>query len=252
MFTTIATYYVETFGILLPAAAIGLLSLGALRARVSLGRAAWALGGLAALLAVWFVSMGPLAKTGTLLPPPTVTDPPYALMPLIGGALFLWLLGRFTRTGRAIIGGLDQRQLIGFQVFRVMGGLFLLGWAMGDIPWQFALPAGVGDIWAGVAAMRALAALNRDDAHARKLVLRANLIGLADFVIAVVTGLITSEGFLHLLSREVPNIINLYPLALFPAFFVPLFIAFHLFSLGALRRGVLAGQPARTLRGEAA
>lgn len=36
-------------------------------------------------------------------------------------------------------------------------------------------------------------------------------------------------------ATPTPNIINLYPLALFPAYFVPVFIAFHLFSLGALR-----------------
>ncbi|HHL22876.1 MAG TPA: hypothetical protein ENJ52_15300 [Aliiroseovarius sp.] len=235
MFDTIATLYVEAFGILLTAAAIGLMTLGATRAGLAQGRAAWALGGLAALLALWFVAMGPLARARLLLPPPTITDPPTALMPLIGGAALLWALGRFTATGRAILGGLDQRHLIGFQVFRVMGGLFLLGWALGEIPWQFALPAGLGDIWAGFAAMAALGALNRSAPDARARVLRANVIGLADFAVAVAIGLITSEGFLHLLARDAPNIINLYPLALFPAFFVPLFIAFHLFSLAALR-----------------
>lgn len=243
MFETFATFYVETFGILLTAAAIGLLALGAERAGLPARRMAWTLGGFSAILAIWFVAMGPLARAGILLPPPTVTDPPFALMPLIGGALILWLLGRFTATGRAIIGGLDQRHLIGFQVFRVMGGLFLLGWAMGNIPWQFALPAGIGDVWAGIAAMQALGALNRGADNAHALVLRANVIGLADFVVAVLTGLITSEGFLHLLSQDAPNIINLYPLALFPAYFVPLFIGFHLFSLASLGRRSEAAMP---------
>ncbi len=244
MFDIIATFYVETFGVLLTAAMIGLLTVGALRAEVPPARAAWALGALAALLAVWFVAMGPLAKAGILLPPPALADPPYVLMPLVGGAALLWILGRRTRTGRAIVSGLDQRHLVGFQVFRIMGGLFLLGWATGDIPWQFALPAGLGDVWAGIAAMQALAALDRGDADARARVVRANVIGLADFAVAVTAGLVTSEGFLHLLSREAPNIINYYPLALFPAYFVPLFIAFHLFSLGALRSGAEARSPA--------
>ncbi|HHN66546.1 MAG TPA: hypothetical protein ENK15_00710 [Thermopetrobacter sp.] len=250
MFETIATLYVETFGILLGAAVIGLLTLGAMRAGFPQGRTARALGGLALLLAVWFAAMGPLARAGLLLPPPTVTDPPLALMPLIGGAALLWALGRYTTAGRAILGGLDQRHLIGFQVFRVMGGLFLLGWAMGDIPWQFALPAGLGDLWAGVAAMGALSALNRGAANAPARVIRANVIGLADFAVAVTTGLLTSEGFLHLLSRDAPNIINLYPLALFPAWFVPLFISFHLFSLAALRGSAEAKAPAKHLTGD--
>ena len=51
MFDTIASLYVEAFGLLLPAAAIGLLTLGALRAGLTQGRTAWVLGGLAALRA---------------------------------------------------------------------------------------------------------------------------------------------------------------------------------------------------------
>lgn len=117
-----------------------------------------------------------------------------------------------------------------------MGWIFVLGWLLGAIPWQFALPAGLGDIWAGVASYRAMRAVNRGDEDADRKVLRANIIGLGDFAVAVATGLITSEGFLHLLSKEAPNIINAWPLGLFPAFFVPIFIAFHLVSLGKLRQ----------------
>lgn len=239
MFDLIATLYVQFFGVFLTSVALGLLALGALRAGLAIGRIAWTFAGVATMLSLWFVMMGPLAQAGILLPPPTLTDPPFALMPLIGGTLLLWGLGRFTATGQIILGGLDQRHLIGFQVFRLMGALFLLGWAMGEIPWQFALPAGIGDVWAGIAAIQALSALNRGAPDARSKVVMANVIGLADFVVAVSTGLLTSEGFLHLMSREAPNIINLYPLALFPAYFVPVFIAFHLFSLGALRRETL-------------
>lgn len=236
MFVDIATVYVNAFGVFLSAAALGLLTLGGVRAGVKPGPMIWTLGAVGAVLSIWFAAMGPVAQAGLLTPPPTVADPPFVLAPLIGGALLLWSLGRYTARGRAFLSGLDQRHLIGFQVFRVMGGLFLLGWAMGEIPWQFALPAGLGDVWAGVAAVQALVALNRGAAKARARVVQANLIGLADFAVAVSLGLITSEGFLHLAAFETPNIVNQYPLALFPAFFVPLFIAFHLFSLGALRR----------------
>lgn len=66
--------------------------------------------------------------------------------------------------------------------------------------------------------------------------MRANIIGLVDFVVAITAGLLISEGFAQMLSIDAANIINEYPLALFPAFFVPMFFAFHLFSLGKLRR----------------
>jgi len=243
MYEAIATIYVLAFLTFLPAVALGLLATGAVRAGVKASQTAWALGVVAALLGLWAAAMVPLAQAGILMPPPTILDPPIALMPLIGGALVLWGLGRFTVTGQAILNGLDQRHLIGFQIFRVMGALFILGLAMGKVPWQFALPAGIGDVWAGIAAIQALRALNRGAPNSRALVVRANVIGLADFVVAVCTGLITSEGFLHLLSKDAPNIINMYPLALFPAFFVPIFIAFHLFSLAALRHDALVRPP---------
>ncbi len=236
MFDIFATAYVQVFTTFLPALALGMLGLGAVRAGVPTVRTAWTLGVLALLLGLWHAAIVALAKAGILMPPATLADPPYALMPLIGGSLLLWSLGRFTATGQNILAGIDQRLLIGFQIPRVMGGVFLIGWLSGYIPWQFAFPAGLGDIWAGVAAMRAVRALQRGQADADRLVRRANIIGLGDFALAVVTGLITTPGFVFLLARDTPNIINAYPLALFPAFFVPMFIAFHLFSLAALRR----------------
>ena len=236
MFETIATFYVLIFTALLPALVLGVLGAGAMRVQLPLGQAARTLGGIALILGLWHALSVTLAKSGQLMPPPNVTDPPIALLPLIGGAVLLWSLLRFTPTGRSILGELNQKLLIGFQIPRVMGGLFLLGWVMGDIPWQFAIPAGLGDIWAGVAAFQAVRALDRGDANAERLVWRANIIGLADFLIAVSIGLITSVGFLHLLAQDAPNIINAYPLALFPGFFVPIFIAFHMLSIGALRR----------------
>ena len=236
MFVTLATFYVVAFQTVLPAMVVGILAIAAFRADLGFVRTAWTLGGVAAVLGVWSAAMVPLAKAGILMPPASVFAPPYAIMPLIGGALLLWALGRFTATGRQLLEGLSQRYLIAIQGFRVMGAIFLIGWFTGDIPWQFALPAGVGDIWAGLAAFQALRAVNEQRPEANSLVMRANIIGLLDFAVAVVTGLMTTEGFLHVLSPEKSNIINLYPLALFPAFFVPIFIAFHLFSLGALRQ----------------
>ena len=244
MFETIATAYVQVFAALLPALALGILGAGAIRAGLPLKRAGLALGLVALILGLWHAAVVALAKAGILMPPATFSDPPFALMPLLGGAFLLWALGRLTATGRAILGGLDQRLLIGFQIPRLMGGVFLLGWMMGDIPWQFALPAGLGDIWAGLAAIQAMRAIDRGDIDADRIVMRANIIGLGDFVVAVSTGLITSTGFLHLLAQDTPNIINAYPLALFPGYFVPIFIAFQLFSIGALRRKLPLAVPA--------
>lgn len=240
MFDTFAEFYVRAFTVLIPGLALLLLAVAGAGAGLRAGRIMAALVPLAVIFGLWLSGAAAMAEAGLLMPPPTLADPPYVMMFMLGGAAMLWGLARWTAPGRALTDTADQRLLIGFQIPRVMGAVFLLGWATGDIPWQFALPAGLGDIWAGVAALQAVRALNRGDASATRLVRRANIIGLGDFVVAVTTGLITSEGFLHLLSRDAGNIINAYPLGLFPAFFVPIFIAAHLLSIGRLRRTRLA------------
>ncbi|MCU9847729.1 hypothetical protein OEZ60_06885 [Defluviimonas sp. WL0024] len=235
MIDLILDTYVRSFAVLLPAAVTAFVSLHAHEAGLPHGRVVGAALAVAVALGLWSAGAAQLAANGLLDPPATALEPPYILMILTGGALFLWALARATATGRRITDTMGQEVLIGFQSFRVMGGIFLLGWAAGVIPWQFALPAGLGDIWAGVAGYRAMRAVTRVEADARAKVIRANVIGLADFAVAVLMGVTTSDGMFQLFSHNAPNIINAWPLGLFPAFFVPIFIAFHLLSLGKLR-----------------
>ncbi|MEO0717807.1 MAG: hypothetical protein AAFZ06_02910 [Pseudomonadota bacterium] len=228
--------YVLFFFILLPAGVVALTVLAAARAGLERGQIAQAGVTVAAFLGLWGAIAFLLAKRELLLPPASVGDAPYVLILMLGGAFLLWALGRLTRLGRRITDAADPGLVIGFQIPRVMGAVFLIGWALGAIPWQFAIPAGLGDIWAGVVGYQAMRAVERGDADADRKIMWANVVGLGDFVVAVSTGLITSEGFLHLLAHDAPNIINHYPLALFPGFFVGIFIAMHVFSLGQLRR----------------
>ena len=244
MFANLMESYVHFFVILLPAGVVGLAMAGGAGARLSQAATARAALYVAAFLSVWGALALYLAPRNLLLPPPVFGDPPYVLILMLGGATALWALGRLTTLGRRITDGVDPALLIGFQIPRVMGFVFLVGWAMGEIPWQFALPAGLGDIWAGIAGYQAMRAVQRGDADAERQVWRANMIGLGDFVVAVFTGLITSEGFLHLLAHDAPNIINHYPLALFPGFFVGIFIGVHLISLSRLRATRLQAQTA--------
>ena len=244
MFPILIETYVMAFGVLLPALLITLVIYSAHQAGLTAQSLVRLTLGITAVLALWFGIAVPMAKAGYMMPPPTLADPPIILVFMLGGAGILFALARFTQTGRRITDTTDQSLLIGFQSFRVMGGIFLLGWAFGYIPWEFALPAGLGDVWAGIAGYRAMQSVRRGDEDAHRRVFWANIIGLGDFVVAVLTGLMTSEGFLHLLSRDAPNIINQYPLALFPAFFVALFMAVHFVSLARLRDARFETAPA--------
>lgn len=228
--------YVRFFTSFLPAIALGAVGFAAATARLPLPQTIKAVGVTAVFIGLWQTLATWATIEGYVMPPPTIAEPPYVLVLMLGGALGLWALARFTKTGRQLTDDLDQRLLMAYQIPRIMGGVFLVGWIAGAIPWEFALPAGLGDIWAGIAGWQALRALERGSPDARRLVMRANVIGLVDFIIAVLTGVITSAGFIHILSLDAPNIINAWPLGLFPSFFVGTFITVHLLSLGALRR----------------
>ena len=227
--------YVETFAVALPVFAVAILIVGAVRAGLTAGQTATAGVFAATLLGVWYAAAAAASREGLLMPPPTLFDPPYVLGFLFGGALLIWALIRFNPLALRIARAAPLSLIAGFQIPRVMGVIFLIGWAAGEIPAAFAIPAGLGDIWAGIAGYRASRALAANDPSARRLLRQANIIGLADFAVAVGTGLITSEGFAHFLAKDSPNIINLHPLALFPAFFVPIFIGFHLIAIERLR-----------------
>lgn len=235
MLSDVLLAYVHVFLVLLPGLVLVIVALGAARAGLSGAERARAVLWPAGLLAVWGAGAMALSRSGAFMVPATLGDPPVVLFSMLGGAVTLWLLATRTRTGQAILAQTDAGLLIAFQVPRVMGAIFLVGWAAGIIPWQFALLAGLGDIWAGIEGYRAWRACARGAPDARARVVRANVIGIADFAVAVLVGITTSEGFAHLMAHETPNIINLHPLAMFPGYFVAIFLAVHFVSLSQLR-----------------
>ena len=131
------------------------------------------------------------------------------------------------------------------QMLRVMGGVFVLLWADGAIPWEFALPAGLGDVAVGLIAMIALNRLRTGSATAVAWVRRTNIAGLADFAVALGTGFLSAPGAIQLLALDRPNdLIGLYPLVLIPVFAVPVFIGVHILSIRLhLARRAEAGGP---------
>lgn len=62
---------------------------------------------------------------------------------------------------REVVLGLDPRMVLAAQLWRIAGAAFLFGWAVGELPDEFAVPAGIGDVATGITAALALAALLR-------------------------------------------------------------------------------------------
>jgi hypothetical protein len=171
-----------------------------------------------------------------------VFRPGNSTLPMVPLAIFLPvivgvpILLRSKRIGE-VLDAMPTSWLIGLQVYRVLGGIFLVGWARGVIPSLFALPAGIGDVTTGLLALPVAYALAARNSSATRAGIAWNIFGLLDFTIAVGIGLVTSPGPFQLINPSIPNTgLGLYPNVLIPAFAVPSSILLHVLSLRQLRR----------------
>jgi hypothetical protein len=155
------------------------------------------------------------------------------LIPLAVAAIALWRSDSIARLFSAI----PLYWLVAAQVYRVGGGLFLMLWADGRLPWQFALPAGIGDVATGLFAVVVAAQLAQNAIGARRATYAWCLFGIADLVVAITMGAMTSPGRAHLLAFDAPNLLmTAYPLVMVPTFAVPLALMLHGLVLWRLQR----------------
>jgi hypothetical protein len=159
---------------------------------------------------------------------------PFAIfVPVIIGAPIL--LGS-RRMGR-VLDATPATWLIGLQLYRVFGSVFLVGWARNVIPAVFALPAGIGDVITGLLAVPIAISLAAGTPEARRAAIGWNVFGLVDFAVAVSIGLMIAPGPFQLIVPNIPNATaGVYPNVMIPAFAVPSSILLHALSLRQLRR----------------
>ena len=187
----------------------------------------------AAVLIGWFLLAVALALAGAYEAGaeriPTIQ---YGIaIPILIGA---WLIWRSPTVSR-IIDIVPQPWIVGVQLYRALGVIFLILYATDKMPGLFAWPAGVGDIIVGLLAPVVALAYKRDLSRNGNLVWAWNVFGILDLVIAVTTGFITSPSALF--TYEPPNeLISVFPLVLVPVYLVPLSILLHLASLAKLHR----------------
>ena len=188
-----------------------------------------------ALLVAWFFAALALSWSGFYQGVPSrVPTIQYGLLiPIAAGVILFWRSPLLRRTIEAV----PQSWIAGIQAYRVEGLIFLILYAGGRLPATFALPAGVGDVIVGLlASIVGIAYMG--GARGSSVWLRAwNLLGIADLVVAVKTGFLTSPSPLQLLALDRPNeLIGAWPLAMIPVFLVPLSLLLHLASLQKLRQ----------------
>lgn len=193
-----------------------------------------AIGSIAALLVVWFFAALVPGRIGFYHQPGDGV--PKIVYGLFVPMVLLLALFRAWPFLRRVVDAVPQQWLAGVQFYRVLGVIFLVLYAAGKLPGVFALPAGLGDVATGLAApLVGIAFMRSPRGQAGRL--RAwNWFGIADLVVAVATGFLTSPSRFQLLSLDKPNeLITAFPLVLIPVFLVPLAILLHLASLWKLR-----------------
>ena len=142
-------------------------------------------------------------------------------------------------TWRRVVDAIPADALISVQVYRLIGGIFLVLYAIGSLPRHFALPAGWGDLVVGLLAPFVALAVRRQLGGARPLALGWNVFGFLDLVAAVGLG----TGYLLLLLRPEAGAppaaaaMTFFPLVLVPTFAVPLGFILHIYSIRRTLRG---------------
>jgi hypothetical protein len=209
--------------IAIPAATCVVLYGGAVRAGQGRTRAVLLAGGAAVVLGGWFAASAVIAGHGWYHARLGHGVPwmPVAVAGFFGALL---ALRRIPVVARALAAP--------GTVNRLEGTAFLAIMALGHLPALFALPAGLGDVAAGIAAPMVASRLARGEG--RRAALWFTAFGMTDLVVALTLGALTGFQLLNVTPSGAP--ISELPLALIPTAAVPLLFALHITSVSALRR----------------
>src|SRR6266404_7151198 len=152
---------------------------------------------------LWFAVAWSAAVNGIFRPgtTPLPVLPSAILLPVIIGAPLLL----FSKRIGQVLDAMPASWLVALQLYRVFGSWALAAWLGGALPGVFALPAGMGDVLTGLFALPAAIAVATGTAQGRRAAIAWNILGLADFGVAITLGAITSPGPLQLIVPDVTN-----------------------------------------------
>jgi hypothetical protein len=191
------------------------------------------------VLAAWAIMTMTLAQREFFEPPDVSRLPPVG----IAIALALLALGGCLLVSPSLRRLLtNQRHLILLNLWRLVGVVFLMLMASGQMPALWALPAGVGDVIVG--AMAPWIAHDVETLPGRRKAVVFNLFGMADLIVAVGLGTMTSPGPTQVFhTTPTSELATRFPLVLVPTFLVPLAFVLHVISLWQLLGGKWVPRP---------
>jgi hypothetical protein len=183
----------------------------------------------------WTILAFLLGKMGLFEATPARGFPALAASMALLIATGLWLLYR-SSTLKTVLAAVPLPALIGVQLYRMVGLNFLVLYALGLMPGEFAIPAGWGDAAVGLAAPIIGYMLYKGYRSSCLATLTWNVVGILDLFVAVATGFLSSPGPYQTLALEHPNLlITAFPVVLVPLVAVPLSILLHLAALERLK-----------------
>jgi hypothetical protein len=192
------------------------------------------------VLAAWAVVVAMLARGGFFEQRDPNSVPPVGItlaLVLLGLAVCLLVSPSLRRLLT------NQRNLILLNLWRLVGAVFLLLMANGQMPALWALPAGIGDVIVG--AMAPWIAARVDTPQDRRGAIIFHLFGMADLVVAVGLGVMTSPGAAQVFhTTPTSELATRFPLVVVPTFLVPLAFVLHVISLWQLLGGPWGPHPA--------
>ena len=127
------------------------------------------------------------------------------------------ILLRSRRIGQ-MLDAIPAGWIIPLQVIRLLGALFLFGWAHHTQPAIFALPAGIADVLTGLFAVPVALSLASGSRHSRRAAIAWNVFGLLDFTY---TYSISTAISLHLIETGLASTVGGYPAVLTPGTWRP-------------------------------
>jgi hypothetical protein len=118
--------------------------------------------------------------------------------------------------------------LVGLNAIRILGVIFLLLYARGELPAPFAPSAGWGDIFIGVTALPLAWSVIRLGSRVRPLAFAWNVVGIADLVNAVALGALSAPGPIQAFAGPPTSVImTTLPWLIVPGFLVPSLMFIH-------------------------
>ncbi|GHO98120.1 hypothetical protein KSF_081680 [Reticulibacter mediterranei] len=189
----------------------------------------------AILLIVWFAAIYLLAENGFFLA--TGAIPLVLIIPFTVG-FFLF----FSQTFRKLLSVTPMHWIIGFQVFRVLGSLLLIGYVQGLLPGIAALPGGIGDVTTGLTAPPVAYWFYKKGKGARLIAYIWNSFGALELINALTIGILAQTPLIK--SEPKAALLGILPFVLFPAFTLPHSLLLHGYTFWLLgKRRTEKGTP---------